>query len=229
VHLSARPLVALVCEHAGGQSWRRRRQRGDMPKDRKRAKRIIAQRAATARREPAKPDSLVVDAQNILSDLAAQEENYRLVYYRVEPRWLSDDLNVPIDGRIHAHAPVVGKQLHLPETHRRNTIREASNGFTGPFIAVLRNPATAADTLGQAVIIQGANLSSEMLHIPLQIMMRARGQTRLDFAALIGMPVSPGEWTATSKSEVAEIVEKFQLRVEAEAVLAAAPFVPRED
>jgi hypothetical protein len=198
-----------------------------MPKDRKRAKELTAQRAATVRREPAEPDSLVVDATNILADLAAQDENYRLSYYTVEPAWLSDDLDVPIDGRVHAHPSVLGKQLHLPETHRRNTIREASNGFTGPFIAVLRNPATADAPLGDAVVIQGANLVSDMLRAPLEIMMRARRQTRLDFGALLGIPSAPGEWSATSKSEVTEIVEKFQARVEAEAVLAAAPFMPR--
>ena len=122
---------------------------------------------------------------------------------------------------------VSGEQLHLPETHRRKTINEASLGFTAPFIAVLRNAGTGAEPVGHGVIIQGVNLASEMLLGPLDIIQRVRRLSRLHFAALLGMATAEGEWMASSRDEMQEIVRNFQLRVEAEAVLAAGAYLNR--
>lgn len=168
---------------------------------------------------------MLIEADQILADLAAVPASYRFGFYLVEPHWLSDDLDVPVDGRLHAHGDILGKQLHLPETHRRNTINEASLGFTAPFIAVLRNPETATEPAHHAVIVQGADLTSEMLLGPLHIIQTVHRLSRMHFAALLGMPTAEGEWVASSREEMQEIVEDFQLRVEAEAVLAAGPYL----
>jgi len=58
--------------------------------------------------------------------------------------------------------------------NRRQTINEASKGFTALFVAVLHNPETAAAPAGHAVIVQGADLTSEMLLGPLRIIQKVR-------------------------------------------------------
>ena len=198
-----------------------------MPKDKRRQREITARRSASARQLVPARDPMLDEADQILADLAAEPASYRFSFYAVEPRWLSDDLEVPVDGKLHAHGDIRGKQLHLPETHRRMTINEASLGFTAPFVAVLRNPETAAAPAGHAVIVQGADLSSEMLLAPLRIIQTVRRLNRLHFAALLALPTAEGEWTAKSRSEMQEIVQQFQLRVEAEAVLASGPYLNR--
>ena len=198
-----------------------------MPKDNRRQREANARRSATARRAAPERDAMLVEADQILSDLAGADVSYRFSFYAVEPSWLSEDLDVPVDGELHEHGAVLGKQLHLPETYRRNTINEASLGFTAPFIAVLRNASTEAEPAGHAVIIQGADLASEMLLGPLHIIQTVRRLSRLHFAALLGMATAEGEWMASSRDEMQEIVRDFQLRVEAEAVLAAGPYLNR--
>jgi hypothetical protein len=198
-----------------------------MPKDKRRQRELVAQRSASTRRDQAERDPILIEADQLLADLAAAPASYRFSFYAVEPHWLSDDLDVPVDGKLHAHGPVLGKQLHLPESHRRQTINEASKGFTAPFIAVIHNPETASEPAGHAVIVAGANLTSRMLMAPLQIIQSVRRLNRLHFAALLGLPTAPAEWMAKSEEEMQEVVQHFQLRVEAEAVLAAGPLVPR--
>ena len=196
-----------------------------MPKDNRRQREANAQRSASARRQEPERDPMLVEADQILADLAASTVSYRFSFYAVEPSWLSEDLDVPIDGRLHAHNDIVGRQLHLPETHRRSTINEASLGFTSPFIAVLRNPDSETVPAGHAVIVQGANLQSEMLLGPLRIIQSVRRLSRMHFGALLGLATADGEWMAASRDEMQEIVRDFQLRVEAEAVLAAGPYL----
>ncbi|MDH6238206.1 hypothetical protein [Cryobacterium sp. CG_9.6] len=198
-----------------------------MPKDKRRQRELVAQRSASTRRESSDRNPMLVEADQILADLAAAPVSYRFSFYAVEPHWLSDDLDVPVDGRLHAHELVPGKQLHLPETHRRRTINEASKGFTAPFVAVLHNPETASAPAGHAVIVQGANLTSEMLLAPLRIIHKVRRLNVMHFAALLGLPTAEGEWTPKSRDEMQEVVKHFQLRVEAEAVLAAGPYLDR--
>lgn len=196
-----------------------------MPKDKRRQREATAQRSAHTRREAPERDPMLVKADQILADLAATPASYRFSFYAVEPHWLSEDLDVPVDGRLHGHGDTIGKQLHLPETHRRNTINEASLGFTAPFIVVLRNHDTASEPAGHAVIVQGADLTSEMLLGPLRIIQAVRRLSRMHFAALLGLPTAEGEWMASSRDEMQEVVRRFQLRVEAEAVLAAGPYL----
>jgi hypothetical protein len=198
-----------------------------MPKDKRRQREITARRSASARREELARDPMLNEADRILADFAAEPVSYRFSFYSAEPRWLSDDLEMPIDGKLHAHGDIRGKQLHLPETHRRSTINEASLGFTAPFVAVLHNPETAAAPAGHAVIVQGADLSSEMLLASLRIIQTVRRLNSLHFAALLALPTAEGEWTAKSQSEMQGIVQHFQLRVEAEAVLATGPYLNR--
>jgi hypothetical protein len=196
-----------------------------MPKDKRRQREATTRRSASTRRVAPERDPTLIEADHILADLASAPASYRFSFYSVEPHWLSEDLDVPVDGRLHAHGDVLGKQLHLPETHRRNTINEASLGFTAPFIAVLHNPETASEPTGHAVIVQGANLTSEMLLAPLHIIQTVRRLSRLHFAALLGLPTAEGEWAPSSRDEMQEVVRCFQLRVEAEAVLAAGPYL----
>jgi len=59
---------------------------------------------------------MLVEADQIPADLAAAPASYRFSFYAVEPQWLSDNLDVPVDGRLHAHGAVLGQQLHLPES-----------------------------------------------------------------------------------------------------------------
>lgn len=198
-----------------------------MPKDKRRQRELVAQRSASTRRDAADRDPILIEADQLLADLATAPASYRFSFYALEPHWLSGDLDVPVDGKLHAHGDILGKQLHLPESYRRQTINEASKGFTAPFIAVIHNPETASEPAGHAVIVQGADLTSRMLMGPLQIIQRVRRLDRLHFAALLGLPTAPDEWMAKSEEEMQEVVQHFQLRVEAEAVLAAGPLVPR--
>jgi hypothetical protein len=43
----------------------------------------------------------------------------------------------------------------------------------------------------------------------------------------LGLPTAEGEWTPKSRDEMQDVVQNFQLRVEAEAVLAAGPYLGR--
>lgn len=167
---------------------------------------------------------MFVEADQILADLAAFDADYRLSFYAVEPEWLGYDLDVPADGRVHDHGDPRGRMLHLPQSYRFETIREASRGFSSPFIAVVRNPADQAKPVGHAVIVHGANIASEMLRAPLHVLMHVRRLSRLPFGAFLGMGSDEGEWSASSPEVMTEIVEHFQLRVEAEAVLATEPY-----
>jgi len=170
-------------------------------------------------------DSTVQEAHRILAELSAPPTSYRLSYYTVEPRELGGDLNVPVDGQVHAHPTVLGKTLALREHARRNDVTAASRAFTAPFIAVIRTPGAAESPVTQATIVQGVNIASEMLRGPLEILMRARGQERLHFGGFLGMSTSPGEWMASGPDEMSQITTDFQLRVEAEAVIAAGDYM----
>jgi hypothetical protein len=199
-----------------------------MPKNLRRKKEETARRSANVRRASGElpPESIVLEAEEILADLAG-DTNYRLSYYALEPQWLSDDdLNVPTDGRMHVHAIPVGKTLHLPESHRFETMHLASRGFTAPFIAVLRNPSTAETPVGHAVVVLGADLQSDMVRLPLTVIQIGRRMPRLHFAALLGLSAEQGEWSPRSDRDMEIVQRHFQLRVEAESVLAAAPFAP---
>lgn len=193
---------------------------------RRRLREATAKRSANSRKGASARDPMLVEANQILADLASAHVSYRFSFYAVEPQWLSGNLDVPLDGRLHAHGDVgdIG-MLHLPETYRRNTIYEASLGFTAPFVAVLHNHETASEPAGHVVPVYGADLTSEMLLGPWHIIQAVRRLSRLHFAALLGMPTAEGEWTASSRDEMQEVVQHFQLRVEAEAVLAAGPYL----
>jgi hypothetical protein len=181
---------------------------------------VVADRLAKQRqREQAFDDSPVQEAHRILAGMNDRPGSYRLSYYAVEPEVLGGDLDVPVDGRVHRHRSVLGETLHLTEEARRDSVAAASRDFTGPFIAVIRTP--EAD----ATIVQGVNIASEMLRGPLEILMRARRLERLHFGGLLGLSTTPGEWVASGPDEMRQIVTDFQLRVEAEAVIAAGEYM----
>lgn len=192
-----------------------------------RRRRDIAARSSTSREKGAGPDPMAMEAIRILADLDDAQRGYVFRFYSLDPAWLSNDLEVELDGRVHWHDEILGRPLHLAEEHRRATIAAASSGFTSPFIAVLTWPEHEQLPVGDAIVVQGANAGSEFLRAPLHIMQRVHGLARLHFAALLGLGVSDGEWTAADDNEMAEITEHFQLRVEAEAVLTAAPYFPK--
>lgn len=170
-------------------------------------------------------DSPVQDAHRILAELEKRPASYRLSFYAVEPEELGGDLNVPVDEQVHAHPTVLGKTLSLREDARRDDVTAASRAFTGPFIAVIRRPEAAESPVTQATIVQGVSLASEMVRGPLEILMRARVQERLHFGGFLGMSTSPGEWMASGPDEMRQITTDFQLRVEAEAVIAAGEYM----
>ena len=164
----------------------------------------------------------VEEAHAILASLDSKPASYRLSYYAVEAGQLSSNLDVPVDGKLHAHPEViVGKTLHLDESARRDTITEATRDFTGPFIAVIRRPEHAASPVAHSTIVAAVDLSSEMLIAPLQIVMVAHLIKRLHFAGLLGMSTAQGEWVAKDRNEMKQLIDDFQLRVEAEAVIVA--------
>lgn len=167
-------------------------------------------------------NSPVQEAHQILAELDGRKVSYRLSYYAVQPEDLAANLNVPVDGKLHAHHDVIiGKTLHLDESARRDTITAASRDFTGPFIAVIRRPEHVASPVAHATIMAAVDLSSEMLMGPLQIVQVTHRIERLHFAGLLGLSTTSGEWTADDRGEMKQLIADFQLRVEAEAVIVA--------
>lgn len=186
--------------------------------------RKIGNPAARAR---ATEEPIVIEARRHLAGLDAAPRSYELVYYAVDPEELSNDLDVPIDGGLHAHSSVIGMTLHLDESRRRPSMETASRGFTGPFVAVLRNPEHVATPVDHATILQGANLYSEMLVNPLRVIQVEHRIEALHFGALLAMGANDGEWMAAGPEEMQGIVTDFQLRVEAESVLVAGRIMAR--
>jgi hypothetical protein len=171
-------------------------------------------------------DPIVDEAHQILADVrAAQlEAGYVLDYFSVDPHQLSDDLDVPIDGQLHAHANVLGQLIHVKEEQRHTTMVAAATGFTAPFIAVVRKPEHAGKPVSHAVPVSGANLNSEMLLAPLRVIQESRRLPAMHVAALLGMSGDEGEWAPKGPEEMKALQNNFQLQVEAEAVIAAAPY-----
>ncbi|WP_431220351.1 hypothetical protein [Leifsonia xyli] len=171
-------------------------------------------------------DPIVEEAHQILADVRAAQlkAGYVLDYFSVDPHQLSDDLDVPIDGQLHAHGDVLGQLIHVSDEHRHQTMAAAAAGFTAPFIAVVRKPEDAGKPVSHAVPVSGANLNSEMLLAPLRVIQESRRLTAMHVAALLGMSGDDGEWAPKGPEEMKDLQETFQLQVEAEAVLTAAPY-----
>lgn len=166
-------------------------------------------------------DSPVRDAHHILAELDAATVSHRFAYYAIEPEQLSGDLDVPVDGEMHVHEVPIGKTLHLNESARHASATEASRGFTAPFIAVIRRADDASSPVEHATVVQGVDMSSDMIMGPLQVIMIAHRLPRLHFAGLLGMSTIEDEWTPAGRDEMQQIIADFQLRVEAEAVIVA--------
>ncbi|MCM3505850.1 hypothetical protein M3666_12070 [Curtobacterium sp. ODYSSEY 48 V2] len=180
-----------------------------------------------AARAQATEEPIVREARRHLAELDAKPRSYELTYYALEPSDLSDDLDVPIDGNLHAHDGMYGRTLHLDESRRRATIAEASQGFTNPILGVLRNFEDVDAPVDHATVVLGADLQSGMLLNPLRVIQIEHHIEALHFAALIGMSTRDGEWAPDDEGEIAEIATDWQLRVEAESVIVAGRIMAR--
>lgn len=197
----------------------------------KRNERLRRNAAVRASSSAQSRDPMVQEAHEILASTAAAraEAGYVLEFYSVDPHQLADDLDVPVDGRIHTHGDTFGRSIHLEEAQRHPTMAAASAGFTSPFIAVIRRPEDAGTPVGNAVTVSGADISSPMLHGPLGIIQRVHRLPQMHVAALLGLGENDSQRPETDKQQIQEIRDNFQAQVEAEAVITAGPYLAAFD
>ncbi|MET4783737.1 hypothetical protein [Glaciihabitans sp. UYNi722] len=182
------------------------------------ARRTISRSGESARR--------IAQAKEELLELDRVAPPFSIAYFGVEPQWLTDDLDQPLDRSLHRHSgdQIMGAMLHLPSSDRGESIAEASRGFTQPFIAVPRWNELPWEVDTHAVVTAGADWTTRKTMDGLRIIQAARRLARLHFSAMIGLDTAQGEFAPKDPSELQDLVNYIGGRLQLEVTIASEPF-----